>query len=150
MAQPVQHERKGCVEAQLSRTLASQDAQLHAAGAAKVYAEKASGAKTDRPELAKVIRRLAPGDTLMVTRLDRLARSTRDLLNIPRRHRQGPRGLQVARRSMGGLASTPSARRSAGARWHEGTLSAVPRRCDPPNQHFCDNRHSNIVPAPRR
>jgi DNA invertase Pin-like site-specific DNA recombinase len=64
------------------QTLASQDAQLHAAGAAKVYFEKASGAKTDRAELAKVLRRLAPGDTLMVTRLDRLARSTRNLLNI--------------------------------------------------------------------
>ena len=64
------------------QTLASQDAQLHAAGAAKVYFEKASGAKTDRAELAKALRRLAPGDTLMVTRLDRLARSTRDLLNI--------------------------------------------------------------------
>jgi DNA invertase Pin-like site-specific DNA recombinase len=64
------------------QTLASQDAQLHAAGCAKVYAEKVSGAKTDRPELAKLIRRLEAGDVLMVTRLDRLARSTRDLLNI--------------------------------------------------------------------
>ena len=64
------------------QTLASQDAQLHAAGAAKVYFEKASGAKTDRAELAKLIRRLEDGDVLMVTRLDRLARSTRDLLNI--------------------------------------------------------------------
>jgi len=36
----------------------------------------------DRPELAKVIRRLEPGDVLVVTRLDRLARSTRDLLNV--------------------------------------------------------------------
>src|SRR6266480_207427 len=64
------------------QSLASQDAQLHAAGCAKVYAEKVSGAKTDRMELAKVIRRLEAGDVLMVTRLDRLARSTRDLLNI--------------------------------------------------------------------
>ena len=64
------------------QTLASQDAQLTAAGAAKVYAEKLSGAKTDRPELAKLLRRLDRGDVLMVTRLDRLARSTRDLLNI--------------------------------------------------------------------
>jgi len=64
------------------QTLASQDAQLTAAGAAKVYAEKISGAKTDRPELAKLLRRLDRGDVLMVTRLDRLARSTRDLLNI--------------------------------------------------------------------
>ena len=64
------------------QTLASQDAQLHAAGCAKVYSEKASGARTDRPELAKLLRRLGEGDVLMVTRLDRLARSTRDLLNI--------------------------------------------------------------------
>jgi DNA invertase Pin-like site-specific DNA recombinase len=52
------------------------------AGCAKVYREKASGAKTDRPELGKIIGRLEPGDVLMVTRLDRLARSTRDLLNV--------------------------------------------------------------------
>jgi DNA invertase Pin-like site-specific DNA recombinase len=64
------------------QSLASQDAQLRAAGCAKVYAEKVSGAKTDRPELAKVLRRLESGDVLMVTRLDRLARSTRDLLNV--------------------------------------------------------------------
>src|SRR5215470_4056455 len=60
---------------------AAQVAELRAAGAAKVYAETASGAKTDRAELAKVLRILQPGDVLMVTRLDRLARSTRDLLN---------------------------------------------------------------------
>ena len=63
-------------------TFRPQDAQLHAAGCAKVYAEKVSGARSDRPELAKLLRRLEAGDVLMVTRLDRLARSTRDLLNI--------------------------------------------------------------------
>ena len=62
--------------------LAAQDAELRAAGCAKVFKEKVSGAKTDRPELAKVIGRLEPGDVLVVTRLDRLARSTRDLLNV--------------------------------------------------------------------
>jgi DNA invertase Pin-like site-specific DNA recombinase len=41
----------------------------------------ASGAKTDRPQLRRVLDQLAEGDVLMVTRLDRLARSTRDLLN---------------------------------------------------------------------
>jgi DNA invertase Pin-like site-specific DNA recombinase len=64
------------------QSLASQDAQLHAAGCAKVYAEKVSGAHSDCPELAKVLKRLGGGDVLVVTRLDRLARSTRDLLNI--------------------------------------------------------------------
>jgi DNA invertase Pin-like site-specific DNA recombinase len=62
--------------------LAAQDADLMAAGCAKVFKEKVSGAKTDRPELAKAIRQLEPGDVLIVTRLDRLARSTRDLLNV--------------------------------------------------------------------
>jgi DNA invertase Pin-like site-specific DNA recombinase len=64
------------------QTLAVQDAQLRAAGAAKTYSEKASGAQSDRPMLAKLLKRLEPGDVILVTRLDRLARSTRDLLNI--------------------------------------------------------------------
>jgi DNA invertase Pin-like site-specific DNA recombinase len=62
--------------------LAAQDADLMAAGCAKVFKEKVSGARSDRPELAKAINRLEPGDVLVVTRLDRLARSTRDLLNV--------------------------------------------------------------------
>ena len=62
--------------------LAGQIAELEAAGCAKVYREKVSGAKTDRVELGKVLNRLEAGDVLIVTRLDRLARSTRDLLNV--------------------------------------------------------------------
>jgi len=53
--------------------LAAQEAELMAAGCAKVFKEKVSGAKTDRAELAKVIRTLQPSDVLVVTRLDRLA-----------------------------------------------------------------------------
>jgi DNA invertase Pin-like site-specific DNA recombinase len=63
------------------QTLAAQEAQLLSAGCAKVYSEKASGAKPDRAALSKVMARLDQGDVLVVTRLDRLARSTRDLLN---------------------------------------------------------------------
>src|SRR6478736_5128010 len=63
------------------QSLAAQDGQLHAAGCAKVFSEKVSGAKTDRTALGKLLKRLEAGDVLMVTRLDRLARSTRDLLN---------------------------------------------------------------------
>jgi DNA invertase Pin-like site-specific DNA recombinase len=58
------------------------DAELMGAGCAKVYAEKVCGARSDRPELGKLLRRVEAGDLLIVTRLDRLARSTRDLLNI--------------------------------------------------------------------
>jgi DNA invertase Pin-like site-specific DNA recombinase len=64
------------------QTLDAQVAALTAAGAARVFRETASGAKTDRRELARAVRALAEGGTLLVTRLDRLARSTRDLLNI--------------------------------------------------------------------
>src|SRR5215467_8393226 len=63
------------------QTLASQEAQLRAAACTKIYAEKVSGARSDRPQLAKLLKRLDQGDVLIVTRLDRLARSTRDSLN---------------------------------------------------------------------
>jgi hypothetical protein len=55
--------------------------QLTKAGYKKVFREVASGAKTDRAQLRKLLAQLEEGDVLTVTRLDRLARSTRDLLN---------------------------------------------------------------------
>lgn len=63
------------------QTLEAQLEALKAAGAEKVFQEKVSGAKADRPQLAKLLASLNAGDTVLVTRLDRLARSTRDLLN---------------------------------------------------------------------
>jgi DNA invertase Pin-like site-specific DNA recombinase len=60
----------------------SQRTQLKAAGCDKIFQEKESGARTDRKQLAKAIDALESGDVLIVTRLDRLARSTRDLLNV--------------------------------------------------------------------
>lgn len=64
------------------QSVEAQEAQLTAAGCEKVFAETASGAKADRAKLLKLLDQLAAGDVLVVTRLDRLARSTRDLLNI--------------------------------------------------------------------
>jgi DNA invertase Pin-like site-specific DNA recombinase len=63
------------------QSLDAQVKQLRAAGAEKVFRETASGARTDRAQLRRVIGQLEKGDVLTVTRLDRLARSTRDLLN---------------------------------------------------------------------
>src|SRR3954467_2024320 len=79
----------------------SVDAQVTAltdAGAEKVFREVASGAKIDRAQLRRVINALGPGDVLMVTRLDRLARSTRDLLNTL----AAITGKQAGFRSLGG------------------------------------------------
>jgi predicted site-specific integrase-resolvase len=55
--------------------------QLQAEGCDKVLREVASGAKTDRRQFRRAIEQIAAGSVLMVTRLDRLARSARDLLN---------------------------------------------------------------------
>jgi DNA invertase Pin-like site-specific DNA recombinase len=63
------------------QSLEAQHAALAAAGAEHVFAEKQSGIKTDRAALARCMRSLEAGDVLLVTKLDRLARSTRDLLN---------------------------------------------------------------------
>src|SRR5262245_29387270 len=64
------------------QTLAAQEANLHEAGAAKVFNEKISGAANHRAQLHRLVKTIDAGDTVIVTRLDRLARSTRDLLNI--------------------------------------------------------------------
>lgn len=64
------------------QTLDAQVAQLEAAGAARVFQEKVSGAKRERAQLSRLLDTLNAGDVVLVTRLDRLARSTRDLLNI--------------------------------------------------------------------
>jgi DNA invertase Pin-like site-specific DNA recombinase len=61
--------------------------QLKAAGCGKVFQETASGAKTNREALAKLVASLKPGDIVVVTRLDRLARSTIDLLMTPQSRR---------------------------------------------------------------
>ena len=63
------------------QSIQAQTETLHAVGCARIFAEKISGAYSDRPALAKALAALGQGDTLIVTKLDRLARSTRDLLN---------------------------------------------------------------------
>ena len=60
---------------------------LKAAGATTIYREKVSGTRADRPQLAKLMASLEPGDIVVVTKLDRLARSVPDLLTIIQRVR---------------------------------------------------------------
>jgi DNA invertase Pin-like site-specific DNA recombinase len=63
------------------QSVAAQVSLLRKHGAGKVFREVASGAKTDRAQLRRLLDQLDAGDVLIVTRLDRLARSTGDLLN---------------------------------------------------------------------
>ena len=64
------------------QTLELQRAALEAKGCSKLFGEKISGARSDRPQLTKLLKALKPGDVVVVTKLDRLARSTVDLQNI--------------------------------------------------------------------
>ncbi len=76
------------------QSVAAQVSQLKAAGAGKVFSETASGAASNRKQLKRLLECLSAGDVLMITRLDRLARSTRDLLNILETVRQRGAGFQ--------------------------------------------------------
>jgi DNA invertase Pin-like site-specific DNA recombinase len=64
------------------QSLSTQLAELKSAKCAKIFQEKISGARSDRKQLGRLMGVLEKGDALVVTRLDRLARSTRDLLNL--------------------------------------------------------------------
>ena len=67
---------------------------LKAAGCERIFTEKASGKSTDgRPEFKRLMKALNPGDVVMVTKLDRLARSSRDLLNILHDLKEGSCGF---------------------------------------------------------
>lgn len=67
------------------QTLDAQLDQLRAEGCAPIYSDKASGARADRRELLRLLKGLEPGDQVVVTRIDRLARSTFDLFAIVKR-----------------------------------------------------------------
>ena len=71
-----------------AQDLAPQLRQLRAAGCTEIFEEKASGTSRARPELARLLERLRRGDTLVVVRIDRLARSLSHLLAVIERVRE--------------------------------------------------------------
>ena len=62
--------------------------QLKAAGCGKIFREKITGTTADRPQLSKLMKRLAPGDVVITPAVDRLSRDTTDLLVIVANRRQ--------------------------------------------------------------
>src|ERR1700746_898383 len=68
--------------AQQEQHLPGQREALKAAGAETIYREKISGARADRPQLTKLLASLKDGDVVLVCKLDRLGRSTRELLDL--------------------------------------------------------------------
>ena len=64
------------------QSLEAQLDELQAAGCKKIFQEKITGKHRDRPQLKRALEALGDGDVLIITRLDRLARSSRDLLNV--------------------------------------------------------------------
>ena len=106
------------------QTLDAQLEQLRAERCGRIYREKVTGAHNDRRELLKMLKHLAPGDVVIVTRIDRLARSTFDLFAVVKqivdakaqfrsladgRHRHQHRALDAGgNRRVGGCGARPN------------------------------------------
>jgi DNA invertase Pin-like site-specific DNA recombinase len=73
---------------------AAQVAALKAGGCERIYREKASGGRWDRPELHRLLDQMRKGDVLVVWKLDRLSRSLRDVLTIMERLRDSGAGFR--------------------------------------------------------
>src|ERR1700737_3435697 len=73
---------------------AAQGSALKSAGCEKIFREKASGGRWDRPELHRLLDQLRKGDILVVWRLDRLSRSLRDVLMIMERIHEAKAGFR--------------------------------------------------------
>lgn len=81
--------------------LTKQRAELQQAGCPRIFAEQITGVQRDRPELERSLDYLQVGDVVVVTRIGRLVRSSRDLLDIAKRLRLIDARLRSLRRAMG-------------------------------------------------
>ncbi len=77
------------------QNLSAQVAALEAVGCQTNYTEQVSGKSTHRPQLKAMLDYIRQGDTVVITKLDRLARSTKDLLNIAEEIQNKGAGLKV-------------------------------------------------------
>lgn len=92
-------------QAREGNSLEDQIERLQAAGAAKVFTDTYTGTTTDRPELDKLLSVLRPGDTVVVTKLDRMARSTLQGLQLVQDLTE--RGITVNVLNMGTISNKP-------------------------------------------
>ena len=92
-------------QAREGNSLEDQIERLQAAGAVKVFADTYTGTTTDRPELDKLLSVLRPGDTVVVTKLDRMARSTLQGLQLVQDLTE--RGITVNVLNMGTISNKP-------------------------------------------
>lgn len=92
----------------LHQELEAQLQALKKEGCDKIYSDKFTGTKTDRPEFSKLLQQLQEGDTLVVTKLDRFARTTADGINTIKNLFE--RGIKVHVLNMGLVEDTPTGR----------------------------------------
>lgn len=87
---------------------ATQIEDLKRAGATKIFKDKYTGTTADRPEFDKLMAKIKNGDTLIVTKLDRLARNTQDALNIVKK--MNAEGVILRVLNIGTIDNSPSGR----------------------------------------
>ncbi len=125
--------------------------QLKAAGCGKIFREKITGTTADRPQLGKLMKRLAPGDVVITPAVDRLSRDTTDLLVIAREMQRAGAGIRSRSWSAAassnapraaGLTPRPTASNSAASRSSPRTSSKRPASASK------RARRSAVSPAP--
>ena len=101
-----------------NQDLTLQRASLQQAGCKRGYKEKISGARRDRPQLARLLDQIRKDDVVVVTRLDRLARSTRDLLDVAEQLNEAGTGLRSLGELWADITSPARAHGTDGVCWH--------------------------------
>ena len=93
-------------QAKDGNSLEAQENALRSAGAIKIYADAFTGTKTNRPELDKLMTIMQSGDTMVVTKLDRIARSATQGIELVQKLLD--RGIVVHVLNMGLMDNTPT------------------------------------------